>query len=203
MLSDILVSAKASNGGTFLNTFYDDEGWWAMGWIKAYDVTKDTKYLAASEEIFKDMLTGQDAKCGGIWWSKDKVSNSAISNQLFLAVAASLANRVKDKQYHEVAQQQVNWILSSGMMNGNSTFNDGLDITNCKLTGPVYSYNQGVILGALVEMYKLTGEYSTGKTRHVCSPFFTGRNRRTHGRALTLTKCRCSRERAVRGIVHR
>lgn len=147
MFSDILVAAKMSNGGTFLNTFFDDEGWWAMGWIKAYDVTKDPKYLAAAQEILEDMLTGQKATCGGIWWSKDRVSNSAISNQLFLAVASSLANRVgRENQYRDIALKQATWILSSGMINGNSTFNDGLDISNCKLIGPVYSYNQGVIL---------------------------------------------------------
>lgn len=163
IFSDILVSARASGGGTFLNAFFDDEGWWAMGWIKAYDVTKDKKYLSAAQEIFEDMLTGRGATCGGIWWSKEHVSNSAISNQLFLAAAASLANRVKggDHQYQKIAQKQVDWLLPSGMMNDNDTFNDGLDISDCKLTGPVYSYNQGPILGALVEMHKLTdnGEY--------------------------------------------
>jgi predicted alpha-1,6-mannanase (GH76 family) len=160
MFGDIVVAAKASNHGTFLNTFFDDEGWWAMGWIKAYDVTHDTKYLAVAQEIFEDMATGQQATCGGIWWSKDRTSNSAISNQLFLAVAASLANRVEDQRqkYGEIAQSQVDWLLSSGMVNDNSTFNDGLDISTCKLTGPVYSYNQGVILGGLVEFYKLTGD---------------------------------------------
>lgn len=158
MLSDILVAAKAFNGGSFLNQFFDDEGWWAMGWIKAYDVTKDTKYLAAAQDIFKDMLTGQKAKCGGIWWSKDKAYNAAIANQLFLAVAASLANRVGGHQYREIAQKQVDWLLSSGMVNGNSTFNDGLNVLNCKRIGDVFSYNQGVILLGLIEMQKLTGE---------------------------------------------
>lgn len=27
--------AKAANGGSWINNFYDDEGWWAMAWIKA------------------------------------------------------------------------------------------------------------------------------------------------------------------------
>lgn len=160
MFSEILVAAKATNHGSFLNTFFDDESWWAMGWIKAYDVTKEPKYLSAAQTIFDDMLTGQGATCGGIWWSKERVSNSAISNQLFLAVAASLANRVHFEipRYRKIAQKQVDWLLPSGMMNDNSTFNDGLCIPSCKLVGPVYSYNQGVILGGLVEMHKLTGE---------------------------------------------
>lgn len=168
VFSEILVAAKAHNGGTFLNDFYDDEGWWAMGWIKAYDVTKEKKYLEAAQDIFEDMLTGQGAKCGGIWWSKEHLYNAAISNQLFLAVAASLANRVKGdrRRYQKIAQKQVDWLLVSGMINDNGTFNDGLDVSNCKLTGPVYSYNQGVILGGLVEMHQLTGKKKYLRNAH-------------------------------------
>src|SRR5277367_6758453 len=29
----------------FLDDFYDDEGWWALAWIQAYDATNKTEYL--------------------------------------------------------------------------------------------------------------------------------------------------------------
>jgi predicted alpha-1,6-mannanase (GH76 family) len=47
IFDNTLTAAKASNNGNFLNEYYDDEGWWAMGWIKAYDVTGDNKYLVS------------------------------------------------------------------------------------------------------------------------------------------------------------
>ncbi|KAK4496780.1 hypothetical protein PRZ48_012763 [Zasmidium cellare] len=160
--SNSLTAAKAANGNTWLNDFYDDEGWWAMGWIKAYDVTQDTKYLDAANEIFNDLLTGNDATCGGHWWSKEKKDNTAIGNELYLAVAASLANRMDDgTSYQKYAQSQVDWFLNAGFLNENNTISDGLNVTdNCERIGAVYSYNQGVILGALVEMNELTGNSS-------------------------------------------
>ncbi|WPH02205.1 glycoside hydrolase family 76 protein [Acrodontium crateriforme] len=154
------TGAKAANGGTWLNNFYDDEGWWAMAWIKAYDVTGNQDYLSTAKNIFQDLVGGLGATCGGHWWSKDKKDNTAIGNQLYLQVAAALANRVPSQRayYQKYAQDEVNWLLSSGMINGNNTFNDGLDISTCKPEGWVFTYNQGVILGALVEMNALTGD---------------------------------------------
>ena len=41
-----LTKTPAFHGHTgFLNGFYDDELWWALAWIKVFDVTGETKYL--------------------------------------------------------------------------------------------------------------------------------------------------------------
>lgn len=155
MFANILVKAKTTNGGSFLNDYYDDEGWWAMGWIKAYDLTQNTTYLDAAKEIFNDLLTGNNATCGGHWWSKDKRDNTAIANELYLAVAASLANRVTDAgdYYRNLATTQAQWFFNSGLLNDNNTINDSLDLTTCKPQGTVWTYNQGVILSALIELH--------------------------------------------------
>lgn len=156
------VAAQAANGGSFINNYYDDEGWWAMGWIKVFDITGNATYLNAAESIFADIEKGDDATCGGHWWSKDDDANTAIGNELYLAVAASLANRVSDQKdyYQNIATAELEWFLNSGMMNSNNTFNDGLNITTCEQIGPVWTYNQGVILGALAELYKATSNDS-------------------------------------------
>jgi hypothetical protein len=65
----------------FLNEYYDDEGWWALGWAGAYELTQDKRYLEMSETIFADMAGGWDDTCGGgIWWRKDKRYKNAIAN---------------------------------------------------------------------------------------------------------------------------
>ncbi|KAF2670514.1 Six-hairpin glycosidase [Microthyrium microscopicum] len=140
----------------FLNGFYDDEGWWALAWLNVYDISRNKDHLLAATDIFNDMVsTGYNATCGGIWWNKKRNYNSAISNELFLSVAAHLATRVDNKDYYvNWAKRQWDWFQKSGLINKDYNINDGLD-TDCKNNdGVVWSYNQGVILGALSELSK-------------------------------------------------
>ncbi|GJN66751.1 glycoside hydrolase family 76 protein [Purpureocillium lilacinum] len=146
----------------FVNEFYDDEGWWALALIHSYDVTGDQEYLNAAVDIFNDMKTGAGTPCGGgIFWSKDRKYVNAIANELYLSVAASLANRIsQDKSYLDIAKSQWEWFEKSGMINDKSLINDGLD-GNCKNNGlQTWSYNQGVILGGLTELAKATRDVS-------------------------------------------
>lgn len=154
-----LGTPPPESNGDWLNWFYDDEGWWALGWLKVYDITNDTAYLKAAMDIFDDMVKGWGATCGGIWWNKAHEANVAISNELFLAIAAQLANRaqvIADKTYYlGWALKQWKWFSNSGLINADHNINDGLDLKTCKNNqGIVWSYNQGVLLAGLVELNK-------------------------------------------------
>ncbi len=152
-----LRAAAVINPKGFLNGYYDDEGWWALGWIQAFDVTGNQDYLNTAIDIFNDMKNGTEPKCGGgIWWDKANTYVNAIANELYLSVAAHLANRVPSQKqtYLDVATKQWTWFQKTGMINAQNTINDGLN-DQCKTNnGTVWSYNQGVILGALVELNK-------------------------------------------------
>lgn len=168
---------NARRPSQFLNFYYDDEGWWALAWIRAYDWTHDPKYLDMSKTIFDDMAGGWDDVCGGgIWWSKEQDINkrykNAIANELFLSVAAGLANRVAPAEqplYSSWAQSEWDWFQQSGMINSENLINDGLVsagtspscVNNGKTT---WSYNQGVILGGLVELFGQTQDPSLADT---------------------------------------
>lgn len=159
--------SKAYKIKNFINDSNDDEGWWALAWIDAYDLTQKRSYLAMAQTTFADMVTQWDTTTcgGGVWWSKDlkhSAYKNAITNELFLEIAASLANRATNPDqrtgYLTWAQKEWHWFSNSGMINTEHLINDGLDATNptacTNNKQTTWTYNQGVILGGLVELYK-------------------------------------------------
>ena len=167
--------ATTPNPEDWLDGFYDDDLWWALAWIGAYDVTQNIQYLQLAEGIFGEVTKAWPTRCGngGIFWSWKKDYMNAIANELFLSTAAHLANRAENKNtYVEWAELTLKWFLNSGMINEQGTINDGLT-EGCENNGYVsvlgfelsctqiltasqqtWSYNQGVILGGLVELNK-------------------------------------------------
>jgi predicted alpha-1,6-mannanase (GH76 family) len=155
-------TAAQSRFSLFRNEYYDDEGWWALAWIQAYDVTHRKQYLKMAESIFADMSGGWDSTCGGgIWWKKDRHYKNAIANELFLSIAAHLALREsggRRKSYLAWAKREWTWFDNSGMINNDNLVNDGLT-PECKNNGRnTWTYNQGVLIGGLVELSAVTGD---------------------------------------------
>lgn len=161
---DIVANTHAKSGNqigytNWHNDYYDDMGWWAQGWIAAYDLTGDAKYLDTAKDLFEDMTGGHHTPCGGgIFWSKAGTSISAISNELFMSVAAHLANRVGDgekENYKNWAHQEWDFIWNSGVISSDNLLNDGIDMSTCKNDGkPIFTYNQGPVLAGLSELAK-------------------------------------------------
>lgn len=146
----------------FVNDFYDDEGWWALAWIDAYRLIGKPEYLEMAETIFKDMTTGWSVEYnGGIFWKKNPMEyKNSIANNLFSLTAARLYQDTKKEEYLEWFKKNVEWYLNSGMYNtSNNLIEDGLDQKTGKPnSGGYFTYNQGVFIAVMTEMYKLTDE---------------------------------------------
>ncbi|HVW79278.1 MAG TPA: glycoside hydrolase family 76 protein [Alloacidobacterium sp.] len=156
VFANTFVQAQETSAG-FLNDYYDDEGWWALAWIDVYDLTHQRQYLTMARSIFTDMAHSWDSTCGGgIWWSKDRKYKNAIANELFLSVAAHLANRATDlkqrAEYLEWAHKEWAWFSNTGMINAQHLINDGLDDACKNNQKTTWTYNQGVVLGGLAEL---------------------------------------------------
>lgn len=53
------MSSRASSpvkASQWLDSAYDDDGWWALAWIAAYDVTEENAYLELAEGIFQGLV---------------------------------------------------------------------------------------------------------------------------------------------------
>ncbi|KAK4106623.1 glycoside hydrolase family 76 protein [Parathielavia hyrcaniae] len=170
----IIETQRAAFNGDFRGESTDDTGWWALAMVRMYDLTGDSAYLdlARADEAYMYESWTASPCGGGIYVDiKAKTYKNAIANELFIKLAVSLYNRLggAEPSYLDHALTAWSWFQGSGMINGSSNLiNDGLASDsdgvcfNNKL--PVWTYNQGVILGALAELYLATAD-----TTHLAS----------------------------------
>jgi predicted alpha-1,6-mannanase (GH76 family) len=144
----------------FLNEFYDDNLWWALAWVAAADLAGEERYLRTAQAIFSRCLSGWDGTCGGgLWWSEGRAYKNAITNELFLTLAALLARRVPENaSYRDWALREWEWLRASGLIGPDGLVNDGLTRACVNNGRTTWTYNQGVILGGLAALHELTGD---------------------------------------------
>jgi predicted alpha-1,6-mannanase (GH76 family) len=147
--------------------FFDDLGWYVNVWLRAYDATGDPKYLTEAQSVFVAMTEGWDGRCGGgLWWNEDRTYKNAITNELFLLAAARLHRRTGLPGYRDWAQRTWTWFDGAGLVNSAGLVNDGLD-GDCHNNGQTtWTYNQGVLLGGLIELWRITKDGALLATAH-------------------------------------
>lgn len=150
-----------NKSGDFENQANDDTSWWALAWLQAYDITHSKQYLSMAETDADYVHEDWDSTCGGgVWWLRNpRTYKNAIANELFLELTAWLHNTIRgDTKYLRWAEAEWAWFKRSGMINRDHLVNDGLD-DNCENNRETtWSYNQGVLLAGLAQLYKATGE---------------------------------------------
>ncbi|WP_405059292.1 NEW3 domain-containing protein [Kribbella sp. NBC_01505] len=145
--------------GNFTSRAIDDSEWWALTWIQAYDLTTNRKYLDMAVTIAEYVEDYWDpTSCGGgVWWDGERTYKNAVTNGLWIRLTAELHNRLpRDKHWLGRAQEGWSWFTASGMINSSGLVNDGLK-SNCESNGDtVWSYNQGLAIGAGLELWRAT-----------------------------------------------
>jgi predicted alpha-1,6-mannanase (GH76 family) len=153
-----------SGGGDFRADSTDDTGWWALANVRMYQLTHDKQYLTIAEEDEAYIRSfWDDTSCGGgiLWDIPSRSYKNAISNELYLKLTASLHNVIPgDTFYLSQALKEWHWLSGSGMINSDNLVNDGLTSTCVNNGGTTWTYNQGVILGGLAQLYQATHDRS-------------------------------------------
>ena len=149
-------------GGEFRAESTDDTGWWALAAIAMYELTGDAELLEVARKDEEYMYSyWTDGSCGGgiVWHIPTRSYHNAISNELYMVLTATLHNLIPgDTTYLERSLREWEWFKKSGMINADNLVNDGLtqDEACVNNDSPTWTYNQGMILGGLVELFKAT-----------------------------------------------
>ncbi|HEY5329755.1 MAG TPA: glycoside hydrolase family 76 protein [Acidobacteriaceae bacterium] len=158
--------------GPFVDTWTDDDGWWGLAWVDAYEYAKvydpghAERYLTLAKNIFAYMAAQwETGDCGGGLWQNQKPTHTkdAIANEVFFSLATGLYRRTGDKQYLDWAMREWKWFDGTGMVNADHLVYDHLSGSKsahpCTAQGrEFWTYNQGVVLGGLTDLY---GIYKT------------------------------------------
>lgn len=148
----------------WLNDYYDDENWFVLTLIHAYDVTGEQKYLDKAEEIYKDIQGAWDDSCcgtvkGGLWWNKQKTQKATAANAGAVISALKLYQRTENKEYKEFGKQVYDFWLTNMVDTTTYQVCDHIDPDGTKVWWK-FSYNEGLMIGASLEMYKAFGKTS-------------------------------------------
>ncbi|WP_322899521.1 glycoside hydrolase family 76 protein [Actinacidiphila rubida] len=147
--------------GDFISRATDDSEWWALAWLDAYDLTHDARYLDEAVTIanYVNGLWDTSTCGGGVWWDRERTYKNAVTNGLWVRLTAELHNRMSgDTLWLGRATTAWNWFTSSGLINSSGLVNDGLTGSCANNGQTVWSYNQGLAIGAGVEIWRATGD---------------------------------------------
>ncbi len=157
------AGARSSDAidGDFISRATDDSEWWALAWLDAYDLTHDAKYLNEAVTIgtYVNGLWDTSTCGGGVWWDRERTYKNSVTNALYVRMTAELHNRIPgDTTWLGRATTAWNWFTDSGLINSSGLVNDGLTGSCANNGQTVWSYNQGLAIGAGVEIWRATGD---------------------------------------------
>jgi predicted alpha-1,6-mannanase (GH76 family) len=160
-IDDIFDGAVAKYGTDWTNNhFNDDIMWWAMASARAYEITKEQRYLDKAKYYFDFVYNTQwddSFANGGIWWMNSEHSTkNACINFPAAEAAVYLYNMTKDNHYLDAAARIYSWGKTM-LTDGNGKVFDRIELEKGAVPDATH-YNQGTFIGAAVGLYKITGK---------------------------------------------
>jgi len=157
-MDELLDGMKAKNGNTYLNHFYDDMEWMTLACLRAFEATGDARYKTTAELLWADIKGGwDDTFGGGIYWTKDRQNKNTPANAPASIIASRMYQLNRNGEDLDWAKKIYQWQKTNLVDPVTGLVWDGLDATGTNKAWK-FTYNQGVFIGAAVELYKLTGE---------------------------------------------
>ncbi len=176
---DGTVAPPAGPGGA---KYYDDNDWVGIELVRSYELTREAGLLAAAEGIMAFEMAGWQASpslgcSGGIPFSN--LAENTDRNTITAGPAAELALRLykitANAAYLQFAIQAYEWARAC-LLQPSQLYADHLNQRGV-VEPALYSYTQGVMIGAGTMLYQATGNgaylYQARQTAAAALAYFT------------------------------
>lgn len=146
----LLATIWLRNKATLRNHFFDDMAWLALAVerLAALDQRVGARWLHASltparRRLGRELLLSLDAT-GAVVWNRDRDYRNA-------ATAGPVALHLARTGNVSGSRRIVDWLFENLLEEGRGLIRDGIR-GGAGVVGHVYTYNQGTVLGALLEL---------------------------------------------------
>ncbi len=146
---------EAQDARGWSRDFFDDETWMALALVRAYDVTKNAKYLARAEDLFAD-IEQNGRTSTGVWWNRAHTQKATASNFGPAILAARLNERTGKASYETAAREIYDYWYSSMVNHATSQVADHRNADG-SVDWTKWTYDTGLAIGASIELWKTTG----------------------------------------------
>jgi predicted alpha-1,6-mannanase (GH76 family) len=158
-----LIAKNPFGSGSIKSNYFDDMEWMGLACLRAYYATNDIKWRDYAIQLWGMIKLGWDpSPKGGFHWTTDVGTTrtdtviNAISNSPASILASRLYKLTNDTEYLDWAKKAYNYVKDNFLDNTRGVIWDGYG--HIGDNGWVFTYNQGVYIGAALELYKITQE---------------------------------------------
>ena len=155
------------NGNTLFNDYFDDMLWYALAILRLYDATGESRYLSDARAIWEHVVEfGWNDQFGdSLAWRKQQLYyKNTPANGPFIILSCRLFRHTPEQRFRELAETAYAWLTQNLVAADTGFVEDGI---NREKDGRIdtqwrFTYNQGLYIGACLELGSLTGasEYS-------------------------------------------
>ncbi|MEU8631188.1 glycoside hydrolase family 76 protein [Amycolatopsis sp. NPDC048633] len=146
-IRSFVSSVRLRNFGRWTNEYYDDIAWLGLALQRVSSLGIDVGPAVAA--IDSQLLSGwTPAAGGGIWWRRGDDFKNAPANGPAAIFHARSGNRTR-------AREMTNWLTSTLVDPVTGLVWDGIRADTGELVKHIYTYCQGVYLGACLELSEM------------------------------------------------
>jgi glycosyl hydrolase family 76 len=134
--------------------WFDDNGWWGLGFADTYTATGDRRYLRDAERAFRFVASQGWAPDGGLWWNTShpyKSGEALASNSL---LGALIYQATRDPYYLTQVQKFIAW-ADAHLTDGASGLYEKSDLDPTPMP-----YVEGPMIAAHEVLCRATGDQS-------------------------------------------